>query len=117
MVKPEVFSHAAMPIMAARPMSRRTIAAKSSPRNGCWLKLRTVWPRRSHGAGSDRCSINWRAIERRESSEPRRNYLRVDKAWSLTDCISFVVMREHEITDALTGDRHFTQAGFNALLV
>lgn len=42
---------------------------------------------------------------------------RADKAWSLTDCISFVVMRHHGIHDALTGDHHFQQAGFNALLL
>lgn len=41
---------------------------------------------------------------------------RPDKDWSLTDCISFVVMRERGITEALTGDRHFEQAGFKALL-
>lgn len=41
---------------------------------------------------------------------------RMDKKWSLTDCLSFVVMEEQGITDALTGDRHFEQAGFNALL-
>ena len=41
---------------------------------------------------------------------------RTDKDWSLTDCISFTVMREMGITDALTGDRHFEQAGFTALL-
>jgi uncharacterized protein len=41
---------------------------------------------------------------------------RPDKSWSLTDCISFAVMRQRGITDALTGDRHFEQAGFNALL-
>ena len=41
---------------------------------------------------------------------------RPDKDWSLTDCMSFVVMREHGLTEALTGDRHFQQAGFNALL-
>jgi predicted nucleic acid-binding protein len=41
---------------------------------------------------------------------------RMDKAWSLTDCTSFVVMQEHALTDALTTDRHFTQAGFKALL-
>ena len=41
---------------------------------------------------------------------------RPDKAWSLTDCISFVVMREHGMNEALTGDRHFAQAGFIALL-
>ncbi len=41
---------------------------------------------------------------------------RPDKDWSLTDCISFVVMRDMDITEALSGDRHFEQAGFAALL-
>jgi predicted nucleic acid-binding protein len=44
-----------------------------------------------------------------------RLYRRVDKEWSLTDCISFVVMRELRISDALTADRHFQQVGFNTL--
>jgi hypothetical protein len=30
-----------------------------------------------------------------------------DKEWTLTDCVSFVVMRERGITEALTEDRHF----------
>ena len=42
---------------------------------------------------------------------------RGDKDWSLTDCISFVVMQDFNIHSALTGDRHFQQAGFEALLV
>jgi hypothetical protein len=41
---------------------------------------------------------------------------RGDKEWQLTDCISFVVMEDEGINDALTGDRHFEQAGFKALL-
>jgi predicted nucleic acid-binding protein len=41
---------------------------------------------------------------------------RADKKWSLTDCISFVVMQDRGLLDALTGDHHFEQAGFNALL-
>lgn len=41
---------------------------------------------------------------------------RADKGWSLTDCISFAVMAEEGLSDALTGDRHFEQAGFHALL-
>ena len=41
---------------------------------------------------------------------------RADKEWSLTDCISFVVMADEGLTQALTGDRHFEQAGFVALL-
>lgn len=41
---------------------------------------------------------------------------RADKDWSLTDCISFVVMTNEKISEALTGDRHFEQAGFRALI-
>jgi predicted nucleic acid-binding protein len=41
---------------------------------------------------------------------------RFDKDWSLTDCISFVVMKERGLTDAFTADHHFEQAGFAALL-
>jgi predicted nucleic acid-binding protein len=41
---------------------------------------------------------------------------RPDKEWSLTDCLSFLVMRDENITQALTGDRHFEQAGFVAML-
>ena len=41
---------------------------------------------------------------------------RPDKEWGLVDCISFVVMKEQKITDALTADEHFMQAGFRVLL-
>jgi len=41
---------------------------------------------------------------------------RADKMWSLTDCISFEIMKDRGITDALTHDHHFEQAGFRALL-
>jgi predicted nucleic acid-binding protein len=41
---------------------------------------------------------------------------RKDKGWGLTDCNSFLVMREQGLTDALTADEHFTQAGFRALM-
>jgi predicted nucleic acid-binding protein len=41
---------------------------------------------------------------------------RLDKPWSLTDCMSFVIMKDHVIQNALTADRHFEQAGFTALL-
>ena len=42
---------------------------------------------------------------------------RPDKDWSLTDCISFIIMRERGLKEALTGDHHFEQAGFKALLI
>ncbi|MBA3920897.1 MAG: type II toxin-antitoxin system VapC family toxin [Nostocaceae cyanobacterium] len=42
---------------------------------------------------------------------------RADKEWGLVDCVSFIVMQERGITQALTGDEHFQQAGFRALLI
>lgn len=41
---------------------------------------------------------------------------RPDKTWGLTDCISFALMQERGIRDALPADQHFEQAGFAALL-
>jgi predicted nucleic acid-binding protein len=41
---------------------------------------------------------------------------RLDKGYSLTDCISMQTMRDQGITDVLTNDAHFTQEGFRALL-
>lgn len=41
---------------------------------------------------------------------------RVDKEWGLIDCLSFVVMKDEGLTDALTADNHFRQAGFRELL-
>ena len=42
---------------------------------------------------------------------------RTDKDWSLTDCHSFVVMQRRGISDALTSDHHFEQAGLKALML
>ena len=39
-----------------------------------------------------------------------------DKAWGLIDCISFIVMREFDLTECLTADKHFEQAGFTVLI-
>jgi len=41
---------------------------------------------------------------------------RPDKEWGLIDCVSFVVMQDNHLTDALTHNIHFQQAGFRALL-
>jgi len=41
---------------------------------------------------------------------------RHDKAWSLTDCISLVVIQEQGLKEVLTNDKHFQQAGLRALL-
>jgi len=42
---------------------------------------------------------------------------RPDKEWGLTDCLSFVLMKQEGVTEALTADVHFRQAGFRALLL
>ena len=42
---------------------------------------------------------------------------RTDKSWSLTDCVSFTLMRQRAISTALSTDVHFTQAGFEAVML
>ncbi len=37
---------------------------------------------------------------------------RRDKEWSFPDCVSFIVMKDREIADALTAEHHFEQSGF-----
>ena len=41
---------------------------------------------------------------------------RLDKAYSLTDCVSMQLMRADGISEVLTSDKHFTQEGFVILL-
>jgi predicted nucleic acid-binding protein len=41
---------------------------------------------------------------------------RPDKVWSLCDAVSFLLMQAHGLTEALTTDHHFEQAGFVRLL-
>lgn len=42
---------------------------------------------------------------------------RADKAWSLTDCASFIIMKDLGLSHALTADKHFLQAGYRAMLL
>ncbi len=41
---------------------------------------------------------------------------RDDKGWWMTDCVSIVGMRAHGLTEAVTSDHYFVQAGFGILL-
>ena len=54
--------------------------------------------------------------EARFRSAVERYAARPDQRWSLTDCASFLVMEERNISVALAYDRDFEQAGFTALL-
>jgi uncharacterized protein len=41
---------------------------------------------------------------------------RIDKSYSLCDAVSFILMRDRSVIDALTTDQHFVQEGFRKLL-
>jgi len=40
----------------------------------------------------------------------------LDKNWSLTDCLSLMVMKENDISIVYSSDHHFEQAGFQYTL-
>lgn len=83
--------------------------AMSSPydRDIAAATIQAVW---------DDPAFNVRSIDRGLLKQAMALYAsRADKDWGLTDCISFVVMREEQITEALTADTHFRQAGFRIL--
>jgi predicted nucleic acid-binding protein len=54
------------------------------------------------------CRESFRAVLRLYSG-------RLDKGYSLTDCISMQTMRREGLMEALTNDRHFEQEGFRAI--
>ena len=64
---------------------------------------------------SSTCQVEWTDCDRFDAV--RAYFLKhADQAWSFTDCLSFVIMRELRLRDALTKDSHFREAGFGALL-
>lgn len=65
-------------------------------------------------------SVRYRVVEAAGSRLAQAVELfrdRADQSWSLTDCLSFVVMNEQQLSDALSADHHFQQAGFRAMLL
>jgi len=64
---------------------------------------------------SKACQIAWMDSDRFWAAQ-KLFLSHADKAWSFTDCTSFVVMRELRLREALTSDHHFGQAKFVPLL-
>lgn len=58
--------------------------------------------------------VEWIGVERfsRAKAFFRKQ---ADHGYSFTDCTSFVVMKEERLTEALTTDAHFREAGFKVL--
>jgi uncharacterized protein len=83
--------------VALRPMSRQLISAfQESTRSGAAQSIPVdsqLWQR------------GWQFFLDRP-----------DKDWSLADCISFLVMQDHQVRRAFTSDRHFAQADYACLL-
>lgn len=79
--------------------------------------LRQVFVRVLAALRADRTTVILPADDRLLQAGLTLYESRPDKEWSLTDCVSFVVMQEQGIREALTADRHFQQAGFVALLL
>jgi uncharacterized protein len=64
---------------------------------------------------SKACRLIWMDVDYFEKT--KRSFLRaLDKGWSFTDCLSFIVMKELRLREALTKDDHFRAAGFRPLL-
>ena len=64
---------------------------------------------------TEACTIQWMDQER--FSRVQSAFLKhSDHVWSFTDCFSFAVMKELRLTEALTKDKHFREAGFKVLL-
>jgi len=65
---------------------------------------------------SDACRVEWMDPDRFEQT---RGFFHKhqDQDWSFTDCFSFCVMQALALSDALTTDKHFREAGFTPLLV
>lgn len=85
----------------------------------------TLLQARGHGAQAARllevvfasraCRVLWMDADR--FGRVRSRFLKVmDRGWSFTDCVSFDVMRELHLREALAKDVHFREAGFVALL-
>ncbi len=79
-------------------------------------QLRRLVAKKANALGGNRNVLVVPQTPEQFSNAVRRYEQAADKSWSLTDCASFQIMEDKGITMVLTYDRHFTQAGFEALL-
>ena len=75
---------------------------------------------KAHAAiGEITSSENWELVQATPalfSEGLSLHRMRPDKHWSLTDCVSFIVMQQRGLKQCLAHDQHFEQAGFESLL-
>lgn len=98
----EIWITEAVLIEIGNALSRSNRAAATSFINSCYVtpNLRVV-------------SVDTSLLKRAVDFYNNRG----DKDWGLTDCISFIVMTDQDLEEALTADEHFQQAGFKAILL
>ena len=60
-------------------------------------------------------AVNLNLVLFKKALNRYKKYL--DKDWGIVDCCSFVVMEEAGIDEVLSFDKHFTQAGFQVLII
>jgi predicted nucleic acid-binding protein len=78
-------------------------------------EARLAAPFFDHVFESAACRVEWTDAD--QFSRVRALFVQHDdQEWSFTDCLSFCVMKQLRLTEALTTDVHFEQAGFVALL-
>jgi hypothetical protein len=86
--------------------------ADALAKSECRPRIRDFILRLRQGAGSEVVPASRQIMD----SALELYHQHADKQWTLTDCVSFVVMRDRGLNEALTQDHHFEQAGFTALL-
>jgi uncharacterized protein len=80
---------------------------------GSFMRLKAISLYESIQSDSKIVVISATLLIRAEAKEMYKN--RLDKGYSMTDCISMVVMQKNNINEILTHDHHFTQEGFTIL--
>ncbi len=90
-----------------------TEAANKHPTLERWRRFETAYATLRADPGLTVVSVDVALLDRAMAFRQKHP----TRTWGLADCVSFVVMRDHGVTDALSADKHFNEAGFDALLL